>query len=242
MWLSIMPPWVGSGCRQTSVAAGSRSSGRASSPTRFSPSSVVKVIGVRRAGSTVAALISCAMDPSLEGCLAAAALHAPLPAHGMPVPPIRDARVRRPDHDVRDAGMELLVAAGAAVRLARRRARYLAHHPVAIRPVLDPLRAERRCWRGGLRPPALTRGHRHQGYPRPGPAKSHYSAFRAPCYRAVQRRLRRQAHRPPPGRPPAADREGRRVGPRAFRRRLLQPAELDVTAPPAARPAGQVDG
>ena len=27
-WLSIMPPWVGSGCRQTRVATGSRSSGQ----------------------------------------------------------------------------------------------------------------------------------------------------------------------------------------------------------------------
>src|SRR3984957_16795219 len=171
-----MPPCVGSGCRQISVAAGSRSSGSASSPTRFSPSSVGKVIDVRLAGRTVAALISCAMFPSLVDCSAATALHAPLPAHGMPVPPVGDAGVRRPDHDVRGAGVDLLIAAGAAVGLARRRAWHPAHHPVAIRPFLDPLRAEGRCWRAGLRPPALTRGHRHQGYPRPAPAKSHYSA------------------------------------------------------------------
>src|SRR5580693_3144075 len=143
-WLSIMPPCGGSGCRQTSVAAGSRPSGSASSPTRFSPSSVVKVIGVRLAGRTVAALISCAMCPSLEGCSAGAALHAPLPAHGMPVPPLGDAGVGRPDHDVRGAGVELLIAAGAPVRLARRRARHRPYHPVAVRPVLDPLRAKRR--------------------------------------------------------------------------------------------------
>ncbi len=54
----------------------------------------------------------------------------------------------------------------------------------------------------------------------------------------MQRRLRRQAHRPSPVRPPAADRQGRRVGPRAFGRRLLQAAQLDVAALPADRAPG----
>src|ERR1700722_10723981 len=190
MWLSIIPPAVGSGCRQTSVAAGSRSGGSASSPTRLRPSSVAKVIGVRLAGRTVAALISCAMDPlGLVNRSAGTALHAPLPAHRMPVPPRFDARMRRPDHDVRGTRVDLLVTAGAAVRLARRRAGHGTHHPVAIRPLLDSLRAERRWWRGGPGPSALTRGHSSQGYPGTAPPKSHYSALRAPCYRAVQRRL-----------------------------------------------------
>ncbi len=39
-WLSIIPPCVGSGCRQTRVATGSRSAGSASSPTSASPSPV----------------------------------------------------------------------------------------------------------------------------------------------------------------------------------------------------------
>lgn len=46
----------------------------------------------------------------------------------------------------------------------------------------------------------------------------------------VQRRLRRSAHRPPPARDPAARRQGRRLGARAQRRRLLQAAQLDVAA------------
>ncbi len=57
-WLSIMPPCVGSGCRQTIVATGARSTGRASSPTRRRPSDVVRVSGSRRAGSTLFATIS----------------------------------------------------------------------------------------------------------------------------------------------------------------------------------------
>ena len=70
MWLSIMPPWVGSGCRQMSVATGSRSAGRASSPTRSSPSAVCRVTGSRRAGKTVLALISLIVFPVpvVRGC------------------------------------------------------------------------------------------------------------------------------------------------------------------------------
>ncbi|GAA3433849.1 hypothetical protein [Kutzneria kofuensis] len=54
---SIMPPCVGSGCRQISVALGAFS-GSASSPTSRSPSAVVNVTGSRRAGSIVLARIS----------------------------------------------------------------------------------------------------------------------------------------------------------------------------------------
>ena len=46
----------------------------------------------------------------------------------------------------------------------------------------------------------------------------------------VQRRLRRSPHRPPPARDPAARRQGRRLGARPQRRRLLQAAQLDVAA------------
>ncbi len=56
-WLSIMPPCVGSGCRQISVATGSASAGRASSPVSRKPSPVCRVTGVRSAGSTVPALM-----------------------------------------------------------------------------------------------------------------------------------------------------------------------------------------
>ena len=56
----------------------------------------------------------------------------------------------------------------------------------------------------------------------------------APGHRPVQRRLRRTAHRPPPARHPAADGQGRRIGARALRRRLVQAAELDEPAVHAA--------
>src|SRR5680860_322704 len=63
IWLSIMPPWVGNGCRQTRVATGSRSSGSASSPTRSRPSAVCRVSGSRLAGSTELARIAWDMPP-----------------------------------------------------------------------------------------------------------------------------------------------------------------------------------
>ncbi len=49
-WLSIIPPWVGSGCRQTRVATGGRSAGRASSPTSRRPSAVCSSMSSRRPG------------------------------------------------------------------------------------------------------------------------------------------------------------------------------------------------
>ena len=60
-------------------------------------------------------------------------------------------------------------------------------------------------------------------------------------------RLRRTADRPPADGHPGADDQGRRVGARALRRRLLQAAELDVPAVHAARGQhrrrpGRVDG
>ena len=63
----------------------------------------------------------------------------------------------------------------------------------------------------------------------------------------VPGRLRRAADRPPPAGDPGADDQGRRVGARALRRRLLQAAQLDVTAVHAARGhhrgrPGRVDG
>lgn len=54
----MKPPAVGSGCKVTSVATGSRSSGRASSPTRVSPSAVCSSMSSRRAGRIVPDRIS----------------------------------------------------------------------------------------------------------------------------------------------------------------------------------------
>ncbi len=67
-WLSIIPPCVGSGCRQTSVATGSLFSGSASSPTRVRPSAVLSCNGSRRAGSTeLARIAGIAWKPSRAG-------------------------------------------------------------------------------------------------------------------------------------------------------------------------------
>jgi hypothetical protein len=65
-WLSIIPPWVGSGCRQTRVATGSPDSGRASSPTSVSPSAVCSSISSRRAGRTLLARIWLLTGPSCQ--------------------------------------------------------------------------------------------------------------------------------------------------------------------------------
>src|ERR1035437_1206666 len=143
-WLSIIPPCVGSGCRQISVAAGGRPAGRASSPIRLTPSAVRSVMGCRPAGSTVPALISLMSSASPAGSAAGRGPARPaLPARSVPVPALVGAgAVGGPDHHVRYAGPDLLVAARTAVRLSRGGAGHLAHRPVAVRPRLGPLRAE----------------------------------------------------------------------------------------------------
>src|SRR5580692_9577894 len=128
-----MPPAVGSGCRQISVATGGLVSGRASSPTRFSPSPVRRVTFSRRAGSIVAAEIS-VISSSPVGLQSGPWPPRPaLPACLMPVPALLRAwRLGRPDNDVRDTGRQFLVTAGTAVNLRRGRAGHLAHHPVSV--------------------------------------------------------------------------------------------------------------
>src|SRR6266508_3694135 len=64
-----------------------------------------------------------------------------LPAAAVPVPAVGHVTVGRPDDDVRHAGGDLLVAARAAVRLAGRRPRNTAHHPVPVTPGLHRLDA-----------------------------------------------------------------------------------------------------
>jgi hypothetical protein len=64
----------------------------------------------------------------------------------VPVAPVvwtaeRAQAVRGPCDDVRRAGRNLLVAAGAHVRLRRRRPRHGAHPPVAVRVLLEPTAA-----------------------------------------------------------------------------------------------------
>src|SRR5207244_8247151 len=117
-WLSIMPPCVGSGCRQTSVATGSRSNGRASSPTRRSPSAVCSSMSSRCAGRIELARIG------FTGSTVAGGAAGPLddrgapvarpPAAGVPVPSVGQvaALVGRPGDQVLDARADLVVAAG----------------------------------------------------------------------------------------------------------------------------------
>src|SRR5215468_2366460 len=60
--------------------------------------------------------------------------------------------------------VDLLVTAGAAVRLSGRDARHRAYHPVTIRPLFDPLGPERRGRGGGPGSPGLSRTHDPQAY------------------------------------------------------------------------------
>ena len=52
MWLSMEPPWVGSGWQKTMTALGSDCAGKDHSPTNRTPSSVSSETGYRRAGRT----------------------------------------------------------------------------------------------------------------------------------------------------------------------------------------------
>src|SRR3954469_546331 len=147
-----MPSAVGSGCRQMRVATGGRSSGTASSPTRVRPSAVCSSMSVRRAGNTVLARISAILVLSVARATAGPldlrhAVQPVVPARPVPVAPVlRAAALGRPRDDVADAGRDLLVASGAAVRL--RRAGRGPYDPVAVRPFLDPLRTTERALPG----------------------------------------------------------------------------------------------
>ena len=85
------------------------------------------------------------------------------PAAGVPVPTVGKVAppVGRPGNHVRDTRPDLLLAAGAAVRLARRAARDRPDQPVAVAPLLDrldtaahPLVVQRLARTGGTAPPA----------------------------------------------------------------------------------------
>ena len=71
---------------------------------------------------------------------------------------------------------------------------------------------------------------RPTGRQRVRPTRDGRVVDRATRDRDVQRRLRRAADRPPAAGDPVAPGQGRRLGARALRRRLLQAAELDVAA------------
>ncbi len=84
----------------------------------------------------------------------------------MPVPAVVDVAVLRPGDDVRDAGRDLLVAAGAAVVLGRAAAPDLPYDPLLAAPLLGPFEPVTVAARAvdGLRTALLTvstRGHGH---------------------------------------------------------------------------------
>ena len=129
-----------------SVATGGRLTGCASSPTSCRPSEVTSVMCSRRAGSTVLAVISVIGSSPVRLQARAGAARSSLPACVVPVPSlVRAGSVGGPDHDVRRAGPEFLIAAGATVGLGRGGPWHLAHHPVAVRPLLRLRRAKPRC-------------------------------------------------------------------------------------------------
>ena len=120
-----MPPCVGSGCRQISVATAARASRQRELADQGQP-----VGGTQRdilavgAGSTVLAVISVIGSSPVRLQARARPARATLPARIVPVPPlVRPRGLGRPDHDVRGARPDLLVAAGAPVGLGRPRRR-----------------------------------------------------------------------------------------------------------------------
>ena len=254
-WLSIIPPAVGSGCRQTSVATGSRRGGRASSPTSSRPSAVCSTMFSRRAGRTVPARISTAAllsherssliggQPPGTGRLL---LPAPSPVAGqprparpappasiVPVPAFGQARsLGRPDHQVRRAWPDLLVAARAAVLLRRCGAWHLPHHPVAVRPLLGPRRSE--PGRRVLVPVARVPGRRPAACGRPGAGGAARPRQGGAPSAGSPARVRHPAGRRPPPSWPARPR--RHTTPRD--RRETRDRRLATRARPAkGRPA-----
>src|SRR5690348_10844518 len=97
----------------------------------------------------------------------------------MPVPPRRHARMHLPHDQMCRTRVNLLITAGTAVWLGGRGAGHLANRPVTIRPLLDPLGAQRRARCGGPRSPGLARTHAINPIGVLIPAVSHYSDV--PC-------------------------------------------------------------
>src|ERR1017187_1138516 len=165
-----MPPWVGSGCRQTSVATGAWSRGSDRSPGSATPSPVRRVTRSRRAGRIVLALISLMRVPSAPLSPAALSPAAPLPAAlspggpvvtllpagPVPVPALAQPGGQRgPGHQVRRAGRDFLIASGATIALHRGGARHEPDHPVLAVPRL----LDRRAASGGGGPGTRSEEH-----------------------------------------------------------------------------------
>ena len=161
MWLSIMPPWVGSGCRQTSVATGSLR-GR---PGQLADQ-VEAVRGVqgdrlppgrqdRTRPDLAHRFLPCLSDPGLRRPSPAPGPppYPLLPARPVPVPPPGRAReLGGPGDQVRCSGRDFLITSWATIALGRRWPRHQPDHPVPVRPRLKALRpAGRGAGSGGRR-------------------------------------------------------------------------------------------
>src|SRR5665647_899880 len=183
MWLSMKPPWVGNGCRVTKVATGSRSSGKASSPTRLRPSAVRSSMSRRRAGRTVLARILCA--PTLIEATQSSPPHhrkhglivgtssrgssgcAPAtrdPAGCVPMPAVLQAThtISRPGNDMRYAGCHLLLTARAPEGLVRAGPADSADEPLTVAVGLtarDPSDGTVQIELGALWSSAMSSGH-----------------------------------------------------------------------------------
>ena len=196
-WLSIMPPWVGSGCRQISVATGSASAGRASSPDQPQPVGGVQgdrgALGRQHGGRPRMSRLICPcpyLPPGAGPRRSRFCQHAPVP-----VPALIEAGVDPvggPGDHVRRARRDLLVTARAAVGLRRARAGLLPHHPVPVGPRLST-RSGPGTGAGRTGALAADPARAHTVHP----MSSGRVTGRAARHRPVQRRLRRPAHRPP---------------------------------------------
>ena len=120
------------------------------------------------------------------GGAAAAALG---PARRVPVPAVLEAAVRvgRPGDDVANARADLVVAAGAAVGLARPVPRHAAYHPLAVGPLLVPRPAQPAGrWQGFLATAAVLSWHGESTSQRVSVRRSRGSRGRS-CGRAGRR-------------------------------------------------------
>ena len=175
-WLSIIPPWVGSGCRHTIVATGvavERRGELADEPQPVRRRDRERLTARRQHavrddlghGSPSVRSQPATGRDSVSRTAAALGHRAPaaarVPARGVPVPPVLLAAppVGRPGHDVRRRRADLLVAARAAVGL-RRAA------PVIRRTTQSPSACSSTSWCAPAERPRLAVG-------RPAVATSH---------------------------------------------------------------------
>src|SRR5665648_280428 len=180
----MKPPWVGNGCRVTKVATGSRSSGKASSPTRRRPSAVCSSMSRRRAGRTVLAWILCAPTTLIEATQSSSPHHrkhglivgassggssgcTPTtsdPAGRVPMPTVHQAThpISRPGNDMRYAGRHFLLTARAPEGPVRAGPADPTDEPLTVAvglPARDPSYGTVQIELGALWTSAMSSGH-----------------------------------------------------------------------------------